>query len=126
MSLEHRDYILLSEEAEVRILARGNAVRFVDILRAVASESGQTPALLLGPRRNRDVAWPRHLVMLIARRLCPMLSFPRIGQMLGGRDHTTILDGCKKAEMRLKEFPHYRQQYEAVMRRLGADSEAAE
>jgi len=36
--------------------------------------------------------------MYAIRQLCPHMSLPAIGRMLGGRDHTTILHGVRKIE----------------------------
>ena len=114
-----RKYLFLSEEGELRTLAKGRHIRFVDIVRIVADESGNEPGVLLGPRRTRDIAWARHLVMLVARDECPWLSFPHIGRMIN-RDHTTVMSGCKAAERRIGQFDHYRRLYEAILRRVRA------
>jgi hypothetical protein len=52
---------------------------------------------MLSPRRDVRVAYPRHIVMYLAKTLT-MKSLPEIGRRLGGRDHTTILHGVRKIE----------------------------
>lgn len=52
---------------------------------------------LIGPQRHRTVAEPRMIVMWLARRLT-RLSYPEIGKELGGRDHSTVISGCRKIE----------------------------
>ncbi|MBB4799680.1 hypothetical protein HNP32_003440 [Brevundimonas bullata] len=64
----------------------------------VAKRHNMTFAQLLSVRRNRDVVRPRQIAMYAIRELCPHMSFPAIGRMLGGRDHTTILHGVRKIE----------------------------
>ncbi len=50
---------------------------------------------LTGPRRKKELVVPRHLAMFL---LYENLSLPyeKIGDILGGRDHTTVLHGVEK------------------------------
>lgn len=50
---------------------------------------------LLGSGRSRMVAFPRQMIMYLARTETG-LSYPQIGEHLGKRDHTTILYGFAK------------------------------
>ena len=50
---------------------------------------------LLGQRRNKELVYPRQIVMYLMRHELNF-SFPRIGKELGGKDHTTIIHGCDK------------------------------
>lgn len=90
---------------------------FSDVLEAVAKESGHDKRMLLGERRWRRLAYPRQLVMLIARQRCPWLSTVQIGRYLN-RDHSTVCSGCRAAEARLKENGDYLRLYQAVNYRL--------
>jgi len=58
---------------------------------------------LLGPRRAREVAWPRQVAALLARELRPDLGSPAIGRAFGGRDHTTMLHTRKAAGARIAD-----------------------
>lgn len=50
---------------------------------------------LTGPKRQKELVLPRHIAMyLLSEEL--KLTVERIGQMLGGRDHTTIMHGRDK------------------------------
>lgn len=51
-----------------------------------------------GSMRTRKLARPRQIAMYCVRLLCPHMSYPRIGLMMGNRDHTTILHGYRKIE----------------------------
>ena len=66
-----------------------------DVMRTVASYYNVTPEDLKGPRRNREIATPRQVAMYLCRELTDS-SMSRIGDAMGGRDHTTILHGCDK------------------------------
>ena len=48
-------------------------------------------------RKTKDIAFARQIVMYIMRELLDM-SYSRIGQVLGGRDHSTVLHGVDKIE----------------------------
>jgi chromosomal replication initiator protein len=77
-------------------MARSSArVTFDDILSTVSDYYGVDSVDLTGPRRSRDIARARHVVMFMTRELTQM-SLPQIGQVLGGRDHTTVMHGCDK------------------------------
>ena len=47
---------------------------------------------LTGPKRQKELVLPRHMAMYI---LCEDLNMTveKIGQLLGGRDHTTVMHG---------------------------------
>lgn len=55
---------------------------------------------LLSSRRSRSITRPRQLAMALSKELTNH-SLPEIGEAFGGRDHTTVLHGCRKiAELR--------------------------
>ena len=67
------------------------------ILEAVAASEGIGVNDLLGQNRSAKIAVPRQLAMYLLREFNE-ISFPQIGELLGGRDHTTIMYGIKKIE----------------------------
>lgn len=50
---------------------------------------------LISARRSRSIARPRQMAMSLAKELTNH-SLPEIGDAFGGRDHTTVLHGCRK------------------------------
>lgn len=76
-------------------LRRQNAVNA--ILQASAAFYGFTVADLKGERRFKVLVRARDMAV---RRLRDELglSMPRIGQIMGGRDHTTILESLRRTE----------------------------
>ena len=52
-------------------------------------------------RRSRSITRPRQIAMSISKELTKN-SLPEIGDLFGGRDHTTVIHACKKIE-ELKE-----------------------
>lgn len=58
---------------------------------------------LTGPRRSQQVTTARHIAMYAMREITD-LSFPQIGAIFGGRDHSTVMHAIrKKVEPQLKE-----------------------
>lgn len=51
--------------------------------------------------RKKEVVRPRQVVMYILREIFEV-SYPSIGQKLGGRDHTTVMHSCDKVKHDLK------------------------
>ncbi len=50
---------------------------------------------MLAKKRTRNVAYPRQIAMYLSRELTET-SLPRIGEMFGGRDHTTVIHAHDK------------------------------
>ena len=65
------------------------------ILTTIAQEYDVTMDELLSHSRSQRIAFPRQIAMYMLREESE-LSLPKIGEMLGGRDHTTIMYGHDK------------------------------
>lgn len=59
---------------------------------------------LSSKNRKQTVTRPRQIAMCLARELTSQ-SFPEIGSAFGGRDHTTVINACKRVA-ELKESDH--------------------
>lgn len=66
-----------------------------DVLNAVCEYYQISRDEITSPKRARSVALPRQMVMYLSRELTNA-SLPSIGNVLGGRDHTTVMHGCDK------------------------------
>jgi chromosomal replication initiator protein len=65
------------------------------IVQQVSNYFRVSAAQLLSGRRDRHVLVPRQIAMYLSRRLTD-LSLGEIGERFGGRDHSTVLHGCRK------------------------------
>jgi len=61
----------------------------------VARKFGLTAEKLLGRDRTKEVALPRQIAMYLLREEVK-ISFPQIGEVLGGRDHSTVMSAYEK------------------------------
>ena len=87
------------------------------IINTVSNYYGVTPEALTGKRRDRKTALARQIVMYLLREQnhCRLAE---IGDLLGGRDHTTILHGCEKITAEANVNPQLSGSIEDIRRKL--------
>ena len=87
-----------AKEALRDLLAlQARLVSIENIQKTVADYFKIRVADLLSKRRSRSIARPRQVAMALAKELTNH-SLPEIGDAFGGRDHTTVLHGCRRIE----------------------------
>lgn len=59
---------------------------------------------LVSSSRVRDLAYARQMAMYLCREMTD-LSLPKIGELFGGRDHTTVIHAYKKINAEMSEQP---------------------
>ena len=67
------------------------------IMQTVSDYYGLSMEDMTGPTRKREITVPRQIAMYLTREMTGM-SLPQIGNVFGGRDHTTVLHSCKTVE----------------------------
>jgi chromosomal replication initiator protein len=72
-----------------------------DIVKVVAGFYNIEEESIYDKTRKKEVVRPRQLTMYILREDFN-ISYPSIGQKLGGRDHTTVIHSCEKIKGELK------------------------
>ncbi|HXD09967.1 MAG TPA: chromosomal replication initiator protein DnaA [Anaerolineales bacterium] len=87
----------LVEMALADLLPQKRNISPAKILEAVADSEGIKVADLIGQNRSAKIATPRQLAMYILRQYNE-ISLPQIGELLGGRDHTTVMYATKKVD----------------------------
>ncbi len=90
------------------------------IVETVAKYYGVPSDQLRGKARDKQIVLPRQIAMYLMREEteAPLL---RIGEALGGRDHSTILHGCEKIEREMGENDDFRRDINALRESLYAD-----
>jgi chromosomal replication initiator protein len=87
--------------ADAKTLLRGasnttkKAVSIPEVVRAIAGFYGVEEASIYEKTRRKEVVRPRQVIMFLLREDFK-ISFPTIGDKLGGRDHTTVIHSCEK------------------------------
>jgi chromosomal replication initiator protein len=89
------DIELIKDSLKDLLALQDKQVSLDNIKRKVAEYYKIKVADLMSKRRNRSVARPRQVAMALAKELTRH-SLPEIGDAFGGRDHTTVLHGCRK------------------------------
>jgi chromosomal replication initiator protein len=69
------------------------ALTIPQVMEATARFYSLTRKDLMGRRRTKEIALARHVAMYLVRELTDA-SLSQIGDVFGGRDHTTVLHGC--------------------------------
>lgn len=87
------------------------------ILREVAAFYSVDLRSLQGRGRSRNIVIPRQVAMYLLREETDS-SLVEIGQLLGGRDHTTVMYGCEKIAEELNSDARLRQEVATIRERL--------
>jgi chromosomal replication initiator protein len=81
---------LMAEESRGRVHAD-------DVIKAVCTYYDVKPTLLKGTKRNAGIVNARQVTMYLLKKQLGM-TYVDIGNLLGGKDHTTIMHGVDKIE----------------------------
>ncbi len=84
--------ITLAKEVLKKILKRieKEEVTIEEIIRAIAAKLNVKVSDIKSQKKNKNLVLARQVAMYLARRLTA-LSFPDIGEKIGGRDHSTVI-----------------------------------
>jgi chromosomal replication initiator protein len=80
---------------------QGKAVSPEDILAITAKSYGFSVSEVKGPSRRQPLVMCRQVAMYLCRELTD-LSLPKIGNLFGGRDHTTVIHSIDKVQKMLQ------------------------
>ena len=72
---------------------------------------------LKSSKRSNNIAYPRQIAMYLCRELANM-SFPKIGEDFGNRDHTTVMHGCNKIEKEIENNTNTKLIVESVQKMI--------
>lgn len=89
----------LAEEALKDFISPNQAAEVTPdtIINVVADHYKCSPADLVSSKRNKEIVIPRQVVMYLCRTMTAS-SLQIIGKYLGGKDHTTIINGINKVK----------------------------
>ncbi len=75
-----------------------------DVIRLVSEFYNVDEESVYDKTRKKEVVKPRQVIMYILREDLSV-SFPSIGEKMGGRDHTTVIHSCEKMKEEIKTNP---------------------
>ncbi len=107
----------LVDAALADMVTHTSSVTTEQIISVVADQFGVEEDRLLSRDRSREVAYPRQIAMYLIREETSN-SLPKIGEALGGRDHTTVMYGYEKIADQLEIDDALRRQVMALRERL--------
>ncbi len=108
----------LVREALKDLLALQDRLVSVDNIQRIVAEYYKIKVSdLHSKRRSRSVARPRQVAMYLAKDLTHH-SLPEIGEVFGGRDHTTVLHACRKIKELLESDADIREDVKNLLRTL--------
>ncbi|MEW9680714.1 chromosomal replication initiator protein DnaA [Pseudomonas sp. TE50-2] len=108
---------LIRESLKDLLALQDKLVSVDNIQRTVAEYYKIKISDLLSKRRSRSVARPRQVAMALSKELTNH-SLPEIGDMFGGRDHTTVLHACRKINELKESDADIREDYKNLLRTL--------
>lgn len=96
----------MAEQSLVLIMGTRDPKRITPelIMQTVADYYHIERSDMLGQRRNREISIPRQVAMYLTREMT-QLSTTRIGELFGGRDHTTVMHACDKISKESRANP---------------------
>jgi chromosomal replication initiator protein len=97
----------LVQSAQRRILSPS------DVVDAVCRYYKVDPKILRGKARDKDVVLPRHVAMYLMRQKT-QASLADVGRELGGRDHSTVLNGCDRIQSESQSDVQLRRDLDAI------------
>jgi chromosomal replication initiator protein len=107
----------LAEMALGNLLPRRRELPPSEIIERVAHHFGLEVSQLKGRSRKRDIVRPRQIAMYLIREETGT-SLPQIGDILDGRDHSTVLYGCERVAGLLEEDLSFRREVNALRQQL--------
>jgi len=99
----------LVEVALADLIPKPSSINPQEVMSQVANAFGVTVQNLMGADRRQEVVLPRQIAMYLLREEANY-SLPKIGEAMGGRDHTTVMYACQKVTDMLERDDKLRRQ----------------
>lgn len=118
--LDNKEINLELAEEALKDLISPNATREItpeSIIQIVSDHYGLTPLDISSQKRNKEIVYPRQIVMYLCRDMTEA-PLQQIGKYLGGRDHTTIIHGAEKITAELAKNESLRNTIEVLKKKI--------
>lgn len=87
------------------------------IIKLVAEHFNITPADIISQKRNRELVYPRQIVMYLCRHMID-IPLQQVGFFLGKRDHSTVISGVRKIEAGIETNENIRNTIEVIQKKI--------
>ncbi len=88
-------------------------VSIKDVIKTIADFYDIEENTVYEKTRKKEIVKPRQVIMYILREDFKV-SYPTIGEKLGGRDHTTVIHSCEKIKLEIKDDLHLTQELQQI------------
>lgn len=119
-NLENREInVALAEEALKDIISPDEKREVTPelIVSTVAEHFSVTENDLKGSRRSSDIVQPRQIAMYLCREMTGM-SLEAIGTFMGKKDHSTVINGCKKIVEKMESSESLRNTVDVIKKKI--------
>ncbi len=100
--LKNRDLTVLDIKNLIKSNARPKKLASIkEVIKTIADFYDIPEEDILNKNRRKEVVRPRQITMYILREIFN-ISYPTIGEKMGGKDHTTIMYSCEKIKNTMK------------------------
>ena len=101
-----KDYKIIAC-VDIRLQPADARVNYKEVCEVIGEALGLSEADMSNRFRYRELVIYRFLCFYILKQLYPDLGTPRIGRIVGGYDHATVINGIKKVKMLLEVNDDY-------------------
>ena len=95
------------KDQKTTLLSKNDNLDVRNIIKAVADYYGLTEKQIKSKSRTKNIATARHISMYLSRKLLD-LSYDKIGEEFGGKDHSTVLSAYEKIDKLVRENEIYK------------------
>ena len=100
--LKNRDLTVLDIKNLIKSTSRPKKLASIkEVIKTIADFYDVPEEDILNKNRRKEVVRPRQITMYILREIFN-ISYPTIGDKMGGKDHTTIMYSCDKIKQAMK------------------------
>ncbi len=118
MQIKNKEPSLLEVKSLIRETIKPKKIVSVkDVIKSIADFYNTDESSIYEKTRKKDVVKPRQIIMYILREDFK-ISYPTIGDKLGGRDHTTVIHSCEKIKEDLKSDMNLIQEIDQIRNML--------
>jgi len=116
--------VKLVDIALADLLPKPSNIEPEEVMSTVAGAFGVSVDKLKGADRRQEVVLPRQIAMYLLREDANY-SLPKIGEAMGGRDHTTVMYACQKVTDLLERDDKLRRQVIKIREQIYGQSKMA-